>query len=75
MEPNIAAGHTVHVFVYLSRDDMGGMHNHYHWSRASLNEGVGGGGGEAARRQRPGRAECACNTPRVPAIARLECLR
>lgn len=55
VEPNIAAGHTVHVFVYLSRDDMGGMHNHYHWSRARRDEGAGGGGGgEAARRQRPG---------------------
>ena len=27
MEPNVAAGHTVHVFVYLSRDDMGGEYS------------------------------------------------
>ena len=31
VRPNVDAGHDVDVFIYLARDDAGGMHNHQHW--------------------------------------------
>lgn len=31
VRPNVDAGHEVDVFIYLARDDAGGMHNHQHW--------------------------------------------
>jgi len=33
VHPNVEAGHEVDVFIYLARDDAGGLHNHRHWAQ------------------------------------------
>jgi len=38
VRPNIEAGHSVHVFVYLSRDDCRGSHNSNVWAHAHMSD-------------------------------------